>query len=48
MATETIHSAQLCDQVKDEVLEKYRNSIPRKAFIAAIDKIKADLMKEEN
>ncbi len=48
MTTETIHTTQLCDQIKDEVLEKYRNSIPRKAFIEAIDRIKAELMEEES
>lgn len=47
MTTDTIHTILLCDQVKDEALEKYRNSIPRKAFVTAIDRIKADLMKEE-
>ncbi len=47
MTTDTIHSILLCDQIKDEILEKYRSSIPRKAFVDAINKIKADLMKEE-
>lgn len=47
MTTDTIHTILLCDQVKDELLEKYRNSIPRKAFIEAIDRIKDDLMKED-
>jgi len=40
-------AAQLCDQVKNEVLEKYRNSIPRKAFVDAINKIIIELTKEE-
>ncbi len=38
---------QLCNQVKEEILEKYRNSITRKAFIEAIDRIKTNLMKED-
>ncbi len=42
----TQRTAQLCDQVKEEILTKYRNSITRKAFEEAIDRIKAELMKE--
>lgn len=47
MTTDAIHTILLCDQVKDELLERYRNSIPQKAFIEAIDRIKTDLIKEE-